>query len=110
MNEVNYIEFNNVVLSQDKSLVLFYADWCPYCRSFKPIFESKEDPDNQNYTFYSVKLNEEENPLWDEFNIDSVPTIIAFEKDKMVSRRNAKMGIGLSKSDIDSLLLELKWS
>jgi hypothetical protein len=57
-----------------------------------------------------VKLNEEENPLWDEFNVDSVPTIIAFEKDKMVSRRNAKMGIGLSKSDIDSLLLELNWS
>jgi thioredoxin 1 len=110
MNDVNYKEFNKVVFSQVKSLVLFYADWCPYCSSFKPIFESKEDPDNQNYRLYSVKLNEEENPLWDEFNIDSVPTIIAFENDKMVSRRNAKMGIGLSKSDIDSLLLELKWS
>ena len=110
MRNVNYQDFNDVVFSQDKSLVLFYADWCPFCRSFKPIFESKEDPDDQNYRFYSVKLNEEENPLWDEFNIDLVPTIIAFEKDKMVARRNAKMGIGLSKSDIDSLLLELKWS
>ena len=38
MNDVNYKEFNNVVFSQDKSLVLFYADWCPFCRSFKPIF------------------------------------------------------------------------
>jgi hypothetical protein len=48
--------------------------------------------------------------LWDKFNIDAIPTLIAFEKDKIVSRRNAKMGMGLSKSDIDSLLLELKWN
>ena len=110
MRNVNYQDFNDVVFSQDKSLVLFYADWCPFCRSFKPIFESKEDLDNQDYTFYNVKLNEDDNPLWDEFNINSVPTIIAFEKDKIVSRRNAVMGIGLLKSDIDSLLRELKWS
>ena len=57
-----------------------------------------------------MKLNEDDKPLWDEFNINSVPTIIAFEKDKIVSRRNAVMGIGLLKSDIDSLLRELKWS
>jgi thioredoxin-like negative regulator of GroEL len=110
MNDINHKEFNNVVFSQDKSLVLFYADWCPHCMNFMPIFESKEDQNNQNYTFYRVKVNDDENPLWDKFNFDAIPTLMAFEKDKIVSRRNAKMGMGLSKSDIDSLLLELKWN
>ena len=35
-----------------------------------------------------------------------VPTIIAFEKGEIISRRDAKMGIGLVKSDLDSIMKE----
>ena len=110
MNDINYKEFNNVVFSQDKILVLFYADTYPYYMNYMLIFELKEDKNNKNYILWIIKLNDDENPLWDKFNIDAIPTLIAFKKDKIVSRRNAKMGTGLSKSDIDSLLLELNWN
>jgi hypothetical protein len=35
---------------------------------------------------------------------------MVFEKGNIIYRRNAKMGIGLSTYDIDSLLLELDWT
>ena len=49
---------------------------------------------------------DDNNPLWERFSIDAVPTIIAFEKGEIISRRDAKMGIGLVKSDLDSILKE----
>jgi hypothetical protein len=59
---------------------------------------------------YGAKLNEDDNPLWEKFSINSVPTLIAFDKGKLVARRDAKMGIGLRKSDLNSVLEELKWN
>jgi len=44
--------------------------------------------------------------LWERFSIQAVPTIIAFEKGKIISRRDAKMGVGLNKSDLDSIMKE----
>jgi thioredoxin 1 len=53
-------------------------------------------------------VNDDDNPLWDRFSINAVPTIIAFDNGDIISRRDAKMGAGLSKSDLDSLLKELE--
>jgi thioredoxin 1 len=50
--------------------------------------------------------DDDNNPLWERYSIDAVPTIIAFEKGKIISRRDAKMGIGLVKSDLDSIMKE----
>ena len=88
---------------------MFYSDWCPFCHRFKPIFESAtitKSGDN-GYKFYESKVNDDENPLWDRFSINAVPTLLAFDKGKIVSRRDAKMGVGLSQSDLDSLLKEI---
>jgi len=52
-------------------------------------------------------INDDENPLWDRFSINTVPTLIAFEKGNIISRRDPKIGLGLSKSDFDSILKEI---
>ena len=86
---------------------MFYADWCPFCQRFKPIFESANSakPASNGYKFYESKVNDDDNPLWDRFSISGVPTLIAFDKGKIISRRDAKMGVGLNKSDLDSMLI-----
>ncbi len=98
-------EFDAKVLSGNKkTLVLFYASWCPYCANFKPTFESsKTDAINK----MGALVDEDENPLWDRFNIQAVPTMIAFENGKIIARRDAKKHVGLTKSDMDSLVKEL---
>jgi hypothetical protein len=59
------------------------------------------------YTFYESKINDDDNPLWDRFVISAVPTLLAFDNGKIISRRDAKTGVGLSQSDLDSMLNEI---
>lgn len=105
MEHVTPEEFDSKVLNNNKkTLVLFYASWCPYCANFKPTFEAA---DTNNTEKVAALIDEDENPLWDRFNIQSVPTMIVFEKGKMVTRRDAKKHVGLTKSDMDSIIKEL---
>ena len=73
-------EFDSKVLNNEKkTLVLFYADWCPYCANFKPTFE---EIDSSNLQKKVALVNEDGNPLLDRFNIQAIPTTIAFSKRK----------------------------
>lgn len=106
MQNIDHEEFVQTVMeSDDKYLVLFYADWCPFCAKFKPIFESYDG--KLSYKIAGAKVNEDENPLWDMFKIESIPTMIAFNNGEIVTRRNAKRGVGLLKEDMDSIVKEL---
>ncbi|MEE8133234.1 MAG: thioredoxin family protein [Nitrososphaerales archaeon] len=95
-----------VVESEDKYLVLFYADWCPYCTKFKVAFEKYEG--KFSYKMVGAKVNEDENPLWDLFKIESVPTMIAFDNGEIVCRRDAVRGVGLTSADMESIAKELQ--
>jgi thiol-disulfide isomerase/thioredoxin len=106
METIDSGQLDKLLSRGQKTVAMFYADWCPFCKRFKPVFESV----NSKYKKVLLKLNEDENPMWDKFAISAVPTVIAFEGNKIVARKDAKMGIGLEKSDIDSLLQELKWN
>jgi thiol-disulfide isomerase/thioredoxin len=99
-------QLDKLLSSGQKTVAMFYADWCPFCKRFKPVFESVKS----KYKKIQLKLNEDENPMWDKFAISAVPTVIAFEGNKIVARKDGRMGIGLEKSDIDSLLQELNWN
>ena len=105
MDHVTPDEFDSRVINgKEKTLVLFYADWCPYCANFKPIFEEIRSDKVQKK---AALVNEDENPLWDRFNIQSIPTIIAFQNGQILSRRDAKSGVGLARKDMESLIDEL---
>ena len=105
MEHVKPEEFDSKVLGDNKkTVVLFYATWCPYCANFKPTFESAKIVTANKV---GSIIDEDENPLWDRFNIQAVPTIIVFQDGKIVSRRDAKKHVGLTKSDMDSIVTEL---
>lgn len=95
------------VVSSSKSLLLFYADWCGYCKSFIPTFAQSIEKLDSDILAGGVKLNDDDNPLWDEFKINAVPTMIAFSKGSVLDRKDAKMGIGLAKRDLVSILSSL---
>ena len=105
MEHVTPEEFDSKVLNYGKkTLVLFYASWCPYCSNFKPIFEATNTNDAKKI---AAIVDEDENPLWDRFNIQAVPTMIAFEKGNIITRRDAKKHVGLTKDDMESITKEL---
>ncbi len=107
MEDLQPNQFEDILPSQEKALVMFYADWCPFCQKFKPIFECAANSLDSRQKFYESNINDDDNPLWERFSITAVPTLIAFEKGKIISRRDANMGLGLNKSDLDSILKDL---
>jgi thiol:disulfide interchange protein len=112
MEHIEPNQFDSLLSSGKSALVMFYADWCPFCQRFKPVFEyaitTKSTSNGYNgYKFYESKVNDDDNPLWDRFSISAVPTLIAFDKGKIISRRDTKMGVGLNESDLDSMLKEV---
>ena len=93
----------NVLKSNNKIIVLFYATWCPYCSNFKPTFESAKT----DAVKMGAIIDEDENPLWDKFQIEAVPTMIAFQNGRIIARKDAKKNIGLTKSDMDLIINNL---
>ena len=61
--------------SDDKTVYLFKADWCPHCVGFKPTWEKLEKDLGSKVKFvtYDSDKNKEE---MEKFNIQGFPTII----------------------------------
>ena len=76
-------------------LALFYSSWCSYCVRFVPTFDKKA----VSLCFESVihvLLDDYDNPLWDNYDISAVPTVILFEEGKVSKRLDGRLGLGLS--------------
>ncbi len=93
----------DIELNKTKSIVaLFYANWCPYCMRFVPLFSKKATAFGAR-TIIHVIMDDYDNPLWDEYEISSVPTIILFEEGQVENRLDGRLGRGLSEDQF------LKW-
>jgi thioredoxin 1 len=88
-------------------LALFYASWCPFCRSFLGIFEStmirKTNPQGA-----LVDISDENNPLWETFKVDIVPTLIGFRDGVTIVRKDGVAGAGLGATDLQDALRKLE--
>lgn len=83
--KINKENFESEVLKSDRKVLLdFYADWCGPCRMVSPIVEqiSEEHPE------YKVcKVNVDEEPeIAASFNVMSIPSLFAVENGKIVNQ------------------------
>jgi hypothetical protein len=53
-----------------------------------------------------VLLDDYDNPLWDEYSIEAVPTLIFFAKGKVSRRLDGKSGAGLNEKQLKVWLEE----
>lgn len=84
--------------------VCFGADWCPYCRAFLVKLASiKEQAEGEGFKMAMGDLEDYDDPIWDTFNIDIVPTLIAFKGGKAIWRRDGGPGVGLEENDLQAL-------
>jgi thioredoxin 1 len=100
-------DFNAELKKNNKVLALFYASWCPYCTRFVLTFDKETSTLSFNSVIH-VLLDDNDNPLWNEYDIPAVPTIIFFENGKICKRLDGKLGIGLNEGQFRTWIEEFK--
>jgi thioredoxin 1 len=93
----------------NKVLALFYATWCPFCVGFVPTFDKKAASLGFENVIH-VLVDDYDNPLWDDYDVPAVPSIIYFEEGKVCKRLDAQLGRGLSETSFKKWIEELKHS
>lgn len=89
------IKYEQALKSNRPSLVLFYTDWCTYCRRFMPTYENlgKDYKDKYNLVMINVEKNED---LAREYFISGYPTLYIIDP-KIDNRVHLNNGIYGSK-------------
>lgn len=86
------------ITNKNATMMLFYADWCPHCKTAKPEWESlKTEYDGKTINGYTINFVEhnctnetaEINELMDKYSIEGYPTI-KLVKDNQIIEYDAK--------------------
>ena len=72
------------LITNDMTIVDFYADWCGPCRMVAPIVEEIA---NENENYLVGKVNVDEAPeLAAEFGVINIPMLVAMKDGKIVNQ------------------------
>ncbi|MEM3030424.1 MAG: thioredoxin family protein [Candidatus Micrarchaeia archaeon] len=98
-------ELARVLAKEKRVAALFYATWCPFCRAFLPVFRAAE---LEGWSRLEVVIDEDDNPLWEKYSINIVPTVLFFENGKISLRLDGRAGRGLSGEELEATIEKLK--
>jgi hypothetical protein len=81
--------------------VAFLDDNCPFCREFGPRFSSLAG--GGEYRVARADVTDYASPLWDDFRLEVVPTVVLFRNGTAFDRWDGTLGLGLSEADLERI-------
>jgi len=91
-------ELEAAIASRDRLMVLFYASWCPFSQAFLPTYRKHAAAGEPCYARILV---DDGDSLTEKYAIEVYPTVLFFEKGKMVKRLDGVYHRGLSKGELE---------
>jgi len=88
LEKVKVVFSDELTQTDTPVIALFYATYCPFCQRFAAIFEKHST--NQPYVFAKADITDDSSPYWERYNINYVPTLIAFRNGQVIARRDVK--------------------
>lgn len=83
--EITSENFEKEVLESDKKVLIdFYADWCGPCKMLSPIIEEVSG-EEANVKFVKLNIDQAEDIAID-YQVMSIPTLVVMENGKEVNR------------------------
>ena len=83
--DINNENFEKEVMQSDgKVFIDFYADWCGPCRMMMPIVEELSEEVDSKFVRINVDVNEE---IARQFGVMSIPTFVVMEKGKELGKK-----------------------
>ncbi len=74
--------FTEILKSDKKVLIDFYADWCGPCRMVSPLVDQIAE---ENPQYLVAKVNVDEQPeLSAEFNVSSIPMLVVMKNGEVI--------------------------
>lgn len=93
-------KFNDIINSENLTLVDFYATWCGPCKQMHPVLEQLKQELGDSIRI--VKLDVDKNDaLAAAYRIQSVPTLMLFRSGQVVWRQSGAMRLNDLKAIIN---------
>ncbi len=96
-------KFNDIINSEQLTLVDFYATWCGPCKMMHPILEQLKGELGDNIRIIKIDVDKNES-LSMHFRIQSVPTLMLFRKGESLWRQSGAMPLNNLKALINQYL------
>ena len=90
-------ELDEAIRTRDKLMVLFYATWCPFSQAFLPAYvdhAASGDP------CYARIIVDEGDPVVEKYAIEVFPTVLFFEKGRLIRRLDGGYHRGLTQGQL----------
>jgi len=94
-------ELREILKSEGRVFVLFYAAWCPFSMAFLPVYEKYADGREKEFVRIVLDGNED---LFNEHSINVYPTVLFFENGRVARRLDGKHLAGLKEKQLTELI------
>ncbi len=99
--DINAEQFEKTITDNDIVLVDFWAEWCPPCKQFGPVFEAQSE---SNSEIVFAKLDTDANQsLSGQLGVSSIPTLMAFREGVLVFNQAGALQAPQLKQVVDAV-------
>ena len=85
MEQLNSQTFKEAINKDKIAIIDFWASWCGPCKMLAPNFEEASEELGGEYYFYKCNVDDNTD-LAIEYNVYSIPTLLAFKNGKEIAR------------------------